>query len=353
MSRFHRLAALIGSLAVMLTMIAVAMPAEAAVRKWPRGNVSYFDATKDKAAVKAAVSAWNKSGVNVHFKKIKGRKKADIVIRNSKHVPAGCGTGLATLGYLGGRQGFVNILHGDDSGGQSCAQPGQTLVVTHELGHVLGLTHTDKRCSVMNTSHTNGVAPTQCIASDPATLAKPGRWWCRGPEQKDLKVLQKLYGGKPKAVPANPWCDAIDRIPASGPMTAAFDPSGNLNITITRAAEPPVPGWLGTYYYGAPGFEVHVTPGACTAVPGNDATLFTSDLWDVPVGAAQTTSSYKPLTPGVNCVSAWSFDQGSNYALAPATALVTVAARPATRAAEPWVDTAHRAPETPKVIRFD
>ena len=216
---------------------------------------------------------------------------------------------------------------------------------------MLGLTHTDKRCSVMNTSHTNGVAPTQCIASDPSTLAKPGRWWCRGPEQADLKVLKRMYGGKPKKVAANPWCDAIARIPASGPMTAAFDGSGNLAVTMTRAAEPPVPGWLGTWGLGAPGFEVHVTPGACTAVPGDDATVFRKTTWTVPVGAAQTLTNYKPFTPGPNCVSAWSFDQGENYAAAPATAMITVAARPATRPAEPWVDSPSY--EVPTMVPFD
>ncbi len=145
----------------------------ARVRRWPRGTITYVDATRDRGAVKRAVRFWNDSGVDVRFQKIKNKRRADLVIRNSRRVPGGCGTGLATLGYTGRRQAFVNILHGSDADGQTCAEPGQTLVMTHELGHVLGLGHDDSKCSIMNSYHVNGVAPSQCFTPESPTSTRP------------------------------------------------------------------------------------------------------------------------------------------------------------------------------------
>ena len=152
---------------------------EAAPRKWPKGRITYVDKSLDPVAVKPAVRAWNASGLKIRFKKVTSARKARLVIKNTKRVPGGCGTGYGTLGYPGpGRKAYVSILHGTDADGQKCAFPGQTLVVAHELGHVLGLEHNTSGCSLMNTSHTNGVAPTLCLGDD-IDEAKPGRWRCR------------------------------------------------------------------------------------------------------------------------------------------------------------------------------
>ncbi len=147
----------------------------ARARRWPRGPITYFDATRDSGAVKQAVQFWNQSGAKVRFKKIKNKRRADLLIRNSKRVPFGCGTGLATVGFTGRRQAYVNILHGEDADGQACAEPGQTLVLTHELGHVLGLGHDDSKCSIMNSYHVNGVAPGQCFTARPQRLGRGTR----------------------------------------------------------------------------------------------------------------------------------------------------------------------------------
>lgn len=345
MSRVRTVLALL--IALVLT-VGLAASAEAAPRKWPKGRITYVDKSLDRGAVKAAVKAWNSSGINVTFVKVSSVRKARLVIRNTKRVPAGCGTGYGTLGYPGpGRKATVSILHGTDADGQKCAWPGQTLVVAHELGHVIGLEHNMSGCSLMNTSHTNGVAPTLCLGGD-IEASKPGRWRCRIIEKVDLKRVKRIYGGKPRLNPTE-WCDAIDRIPATGAVTPTQQGSG-FSVTVTRAPEPAVPGWLGTWAYGEPGFEVHATPAACTAVPGDDTTQVGIGLWGAtPVGGAAT-EYLGPLPAGPVCLSVWQFDQGYNFALAPTTVMVTgTGARVAARTA----DLPPRAAAPLTVTRFD
>lgn len=326
-----------------------ASSAEAAPRTWPHGRITYADTSRDPVAVKAAVRAWNTSGLHVRFVKVSNPRKARLVIKNTKKVPSGCGSGYGTLGYPGpGRTAYVSILHGTDADGQGCAWPGQTLVVAHELGHVLGLEHTMSGCSLMNTSHTNGVAPSLCLGND-IDESKPGRWRCRVIEKVDLRRVKRIYGGRPRLVNP-PWCDAIDRIPATGAVTATQSDGSSFTLTATRAPEPAVPAWLGTWAYGEPGFEVHATPNDCTAVPGDDTTMVGLGLWGAtPVGGAST-EYLSSLPAGLVCLSVWQFDQGYNFALEPSAVLVT-----ATGAGTPrrTPDLPPRAARTATTIAFD
>ena len=347
MSRVRVVLALLTSLVL---TVGLASSADAAPRTWPKGRITYVDKSLDPEAVKAAVRAWNTSGLDVKFVKVSSARKARLVIKNTKRVPAGCGTGYGTLGYPGpGRKATVSILHGSDADGQKCAWPGQTLVVAHELGHVLGLEHTMSGCSLMNTSHTNGVAPSLCLGDD-VDESKPGRWRCRVLEKVDLRRVKRIYGGRPKLREPE-WCDAIERIAATGAVTATQDPlSGWFTTTVTRAPEPAVPGWIGTWGYGEPGYEVHATPNACTAVPGDDTTQVALGLWaDVPVSGALT-EELPPLPAGPVCLSVWQFDRGYNFAFAPSTVMVTgTGARTSSRVP----DLPPRLPTTVAVTSFD
>ncbi len=331
MSRVRVVLALLTALAL---TVGLAASADAAPRPWPKGRITYVDRTLDPDAVRAAVRAWNTSGLDIRFVKVSSARKARLVIRNTKRVPGGCGTGLGTLGYPGpGRKATVNILHGTDADGQRCASPGQTLVLAHELGHVLGLGHNMSGCSLMNTSHTNGVAPTLCLGDD-IDEAKPGRWRCRLMEKADLTRVKRMYGGKPRLSEPE-WCDAIERIPATGAVTATPSPGGGFSLVVARATEPAVPGWLGTWAYGEPGFEVHATPNACTAVPGDDSTQVGLGLWGATPTGGSLTEYLQPVPAGPVCLSVWQFDQGYNFAQVPSTVLVTgTGARTSARAAD-------------------
>lgn len=317
-----RVRAVLALLAALLLAVGLASSAEASPRKWPKGRITYIDKSLDPVAVKAAVKAWNTSGLDIRFVRVSSARKARLVIKNTRRVPGGCGTGYGTLGYPGpGRKATIGILHGSDADGQKCAWPGQTLVVAHELGHVLGLDHHMSGCSLMNTSHINGVAPSLCVG-DGIDDVKPGRWRCRVIEKVDLVRARRIYGGKPR-VDETEWCDAISRIPATGPVTPTQSTGGWFSVAVTRAPEPAVPGWLGTWAYGEPGFEVHATPAACTALPGDDSTQVGLGLWGTtPVGAS-VTEILRPVPAGPVCLSVWQFDQGYNFAQAPTTVMVT------------------------------
>ena len=293
----------------------------AKVRKWPGRKITYVDDTLDSDAVKRAVRVWNTSGIKMRFKKISSKRKADLVIKNSRKVPSGCGTGVATLGYTGRRQAYVRILHGADADGQSCAWPGQTLVLTHELGHVLGLQHDDSRCSVMNSFHVNGVAPGQCFTPEVTDFdERPGRWWCGGLVKKDIKRAKRMYGGKVQ-VPTTPWCDIVPPMPATGPITAVPVGGGVVQVTLHRHPEPALPTWLAGSAQ-PPLYEVHLTPGACSAVAGNEPTIQRRVPWTAAVGTPEAFETFGGA--GVQCVTAWAIDGLGRYAAAPSTALVTV-----------------------------
>ena len=62
------------------------------------------------------------------------------------------------------------------------------LIVTHELGHVLGLDHEDRICATMNSYLVNN-GPEHCPA------APEGMWVCRLLRTDDVRGAVSLYGG--------------------------------------------------------------------------------------------------------------------------------------------------------------
>ena len=65
-----------------VALLAAAPPAGAYVLggpRWPQRTITYWDAGPDRAAVRAAVRAWEESGARVRFRPVR-RSRADIWI---------------------------------------------------------------------------------------------------------------------------------------------------------------------------------------------------------------------------------------------------------------------------------
>jgi hypothetical protein len=136
----------------MLVLLALAVtglvPSEAHAyvfggQTWPSHVIPYYDAGPNHAAVRAAVHAWNTSGVNLRFVPT-SRARARLLIVPLK--PAGCYgvEGFGTLGYS---------PLGDKVQLRPCPnQVEDVITAAHELGHVLGLNHELHRCATMSAS---------------------------------------------------------------------------------------------------------------------------------------------------------------------------------------------------------
>ena len=174
-------------------------------------KIRYFNAAKPQdAAVRDAVDRWNHSGLDIKFKRVSSSRRADVVIKGDKSVP--CGYGLATPVFTSKDGKKFHTVSGKVYLGTGKQDPSKNspkecryvdvITAAHELGHILGLGHEDRRCAVMNSSSTAypdfrgndpvGVSPSQCKGADQDS------WYCRVLSADDLKGGKRLYGGRPQ-----------------------------------------------------------------------------------------------------------------------------------------------------------
>jgi hypothetical protein len=152
--------------------------------RWPSRTITYYDSTGKAYGknVAAAAAAWNKSGTKARWKKAP-RSRARVLIRVNKKIPS---AGLAT--YFGGQRGVIDIQPGMKKMRQSKAE-GEwvaTTIMTHEMGHIMGLDHETRKCAVMQPAVGIGCPGPK----------DPWQFRCRVLEPDDVKGGVVLFGGK-------------------------------------------------------------------------------------------------------------------------------------------------------------
>lgn len=281
-------------LAVAVLLVA-AGPADAyslGGKKWRQRTITYHaNAPQYADAIKAAAAAWNASGVRVRFKATSSRRRADVRIVTG---PRRSGpSGDAHLGYYSRSRVRLNAFDPGTRDPTWLAYAMQ-VVVAHELGHVLGLRHVTRPCSVMN------------YGRDEKCPKPPAAWQlrCRLLEPDDVRGAIRRYGGRARPY-AQEFCDyAAAPTPPEG-LVMTYDPAAQVfNLSWTNAANP--------YLFAV---QWVVQYGSCATAPtGAGAQTAPGPATGVNPGAGAR---------GSYCVSMWTQDRFNRLA-GPATAWVGV-----------------------------
>ena len=197
--------------------------------------------------------------------------------------------GQATAGYVpkayGGGWAMVS---------RACGRFDAAGVLAHELGHVLGLGHEDRRCATMNST-----LWWRCPNSP-----QLGQYRCRLVNTDDVRGAVRRYGGRVK--PQGPlYCWKYPPPPAPGSVTADLEPAGR------RRRAPPL--------------EEHDVGGADRGpdrpragyLP-HDARRRRGELERVREPGERPrrsrTSGAEPLETGTYCYALWSYDEADRTA---------------------------------------
>src|SRR4051812_9067127 len=216
--------------ATLFIALGLAAPAQAyrlEHTRWYSHTITYFNTVpRYKQAVAAAARTWNRSGARIRFKAV-GRRRARVLITTSTHIP---GAGRASFVSHGGivRQARIRLLPdvAKELPSPVAKLAVETAAVAHEMGHVLGLAHEQRRCTTMN-----AVLWEKC--------PRPSVPWqvrCRILTADDVRGAIRLYGGRLRKV-GRLYC-AQEPAPAPPAGFAAALADGAAHLTWTM---PPAP----------------------------------------------------------------------------------------------------------------
>ena len=243
--------------------------------KFSQRTVTYHNtAHKFDAGVKAAAKAWNRSGVRLRLKAAP-RSRADVVIRINRRLAT---QGVAYFQPRGGRVhgGLIEVRHDLRTLGST---PGQkqaliTFVMAHEMGHLMGLNHEDRRCATMNST---GWAA--CSAPK-----EPWRYRCRTLERDDVRGAVALYGGRVRPI-GQAFCATEPQPAAPTELTTTTVATGGGAVEVRVSWRSPA---------GADRVRVLSRPGTCPTGPDDNRASFIGEVSKPRAGQIETVTDYQP-----------------------------------------------------------
>jgi hypothetical protein len=220
--------------AVVTVLLALGMAAPAQAyrlehTRWYTHTITYYNAVpRYKQAAAAAARAWNTSGARIRWKAV-SRRRARVVITTSTRIP---GAGQARFRSFHGivRRASIRLLPNvaKEIPSPVAKRAVETAAIAHEMGHVLGLAHEQRRCTTMNAA----------LWEKCPRPPNPWQTRCRPLTGDDIRGAVRLYGGKVrKRLPAL-YCDMEPAPAAPGGLTATLTPGGAAHLAWTMPATP-------------------------------------------------------------------------------------------------------------------
>lgn len=214
---------------VAAVLVAAFAAAEAAAYRplgprWTTRTIAYrLTAPQYAWSLEQAVAAWNTSGARVRFVRARTPAAAVLMIRTRD---------MTALGTAGFRTARGRILRAQVSVVPELDRFTAALVLTHELGHVLGLDHDDRRCATMNAYLDEETSlPVSCSVDVPV-----GKWFCRLLQSDDLRGAIALYGGRARGPRPQPTCFKWAVPPAVETLAAEVPSAGTAALSWTMPA---------------------------------------------------------------------------------------------------------------------
>lgn len=175
------------------------------VQPWPKNKtLTYYNGSDYNRSLEEAFRQWERerTGIPIHFKEIFNKKEADLLIEDSTQAlkescnkPETCVGWASYIGYsaypFGSEQTQIILTEADAKEEKETLDFYQTTIIIHELGHVLGLEHGDKDCSVMAENRITCSSNSEIIMKK--FKNKYRLYYDCGPWKKDIDSLEELY----------------------------------------------------------------------------------------------------------------------------------------------------------------